>query len=226
MGIYRRASQKEERQPSRRVRPATAFAWLGLMGLALLAHPSRAVSPAPPLRPLRVAPELFASGDLLFRQGRSLVSRAVLAADGGSEYSHVGIVSVIGGRIWVIHSAPAEEPGERDGVAADPIATYLAPEKASAAALYRPRDRAAAITAERAAWKFAEARLPFDSDFDLASADKLYCTELVWRAYRSAGVDLAPGVGQGRERYLLPSRLLKSSDLERIQEFREEEVRP
>jgi hypothetical protein len=32
--------------------------------------------------------------------------------------------------------------------------------------------------------------LPFDGDFDLATPERLYCTELVLLAYHAAGIDL------------------------------------
>ena len=64
--------------------------------------------------------------------------------------------------------------------------------------------------------------LPFDDRFNLESADRMYCTELVWRAYLKAGIDLVDGVfvrvqtpfGEGR--YVLPSSLLNSRYLREI----------
>jgi hypothetical protein len=50
----------------------------------------------------------------------------------------------------------------------------------------------------------------------------VYCTELVWRVYLEANVDLA-----GRDfddRYLLPSHILESTELQLIKEVNEEEA--
>jgi Permuted papain-like amidase enzyme, YaeF/YiiX, C92 family len=204
-------------------RRRTSLACLAVMALALAGG-----TPGFPERPLRAFGQVrlnaaeLEPGDLLFRRGRSLVSRAVLAADGQGEFSHVGLVSVRNGRVWVLHATPPEEPGVAGGVLAEPLASFLAPEKASAAAVYRTRDRQAAPAAERAAWRFIAGHLPFDDDFDLSSPDRLYCTELVWKAYREAGVDLETGVTGPRGRYLLPGRLARSPQLTQVRVFREE----
>jgi hypothetical protein len=211
---------------SRGVRIALAF--LGLVSLALLGRSSDP-SPDPGAGSgewrLRFEATGFASGDIIFRRGRSLVSRVVLSVDGGSEYSHVGLISVIDGQVWVLHAVPSEEPEQRGGVIAEPLSVFLSPDKATAAGLYRPREAGAAI-AEKAAWRFVHAHIPFDSGFDLSTPNELYCTEMVWRAYREAGIDLAPPDPDRKEKYLLPSRLLRSPHLKRIQELTEEGTRP
>ena len=206
-------------------RARAALIGLGLGSLALLnVPPSRSPRAEARVGRWRVRFEAaqFASGDLIFRRGRSLVSRVVLAADGGSEYSHVGLISVTGGQVWVLHEVPPEEPERKGGALAEPLSAFLAPDKATAAGLYRPRDAGAAAVAERAAWRFVRARVPFDSAFDLTTSNEMYCTEMVWRAYREAGIDLAPPDPGRKERYLLPSRLLRSPDLRRIEELTEE----
>lgn len=205
-------------------RNSAAWSWAALLVVGLLTRASTIAPLVRPSRGLSFDETVLAPGDLLFRRGRSLVSRAVLTAEDGGEYSHVGLVTVIAGRAWVIHSTPPDEPESRGGVVVEPIAMFLAPERASAAALYRPLYPKAAVVAERVARGFVQARLPFDAAFDLHTARKLYCTELVWRAYREAGVDLAPGA-MSRDRYLLPSELAASPALQRIQETREEDLR-
>jgi Permuted papain-like amidase enzyme, YaeF/YiiX, C92 family len=211
------------RRGSPRIR--AALLGLGLGSLSLLSPPnfrtldSEAGSGA---WRLRFEATEFAAGDVIFRRGRSLVSRVVLAADGGSEYSHVGLVSMVDGKVWVLHAVPPEEPEQQGGVVAEPLSAFLEPDKAAAAGLYRSRDAGAALAAERAAWRFVRARIPFDSSFDLSTPGELYCTEMVWRAYLEGGIDLAPPVPGPREKYLLPSRLLRSPHLRKIQELTEE----
>lgn len=209
-------------------RARIALIFLGLGSLALLSlhsHPSPDFEVESGEWRLRFEAADFASGDLIFRRGRSLVSRAVLAVDGGSEYSHVGLISVIAGQVWVLHTVPPEEPEQRGGALAEPLSVFLSPDNATAAGLYRPRHSGAAA-AERAAWRFVHAHIPFDSAFDISTPRELYCTELVWRAYREAGIDLAPPDPERKENYLLPSRLLRSPYLQRIQELPEEGTRP
>jgi hypothetical protein len=175
---------------------------------------------------LRFEATEFVAGDVIFRRGRSLVSRVVLAADGGSEYSHVGLISLVDGKVWVLHAVPPEEPAEQGGVIAEPLSAFLAFDKATGAGLFRVRDARAAAIAEKAAWSFVRAHIPFDSAFDLSTPNQLYCTEMVWRAYREAGVDLAPSDPGRNEKYLLPSRLLSNPDLQRIRELSEEGAKP
>jgi len=221
-------SEPTRRGPRGAWRSRAALACLGLGSLALLNAPSR--SPRGEARAGewrdRFEETRFASGDLIFRRGRSLVSRAVLAVDGGSEYSHVGLVSVIDGQVWVLHEVPPEEPERKGGALAEPLSMFLAPGNATAAGLYRPADARAAAVAERAAWRFVRARIPFDSAFDLSTSGEMYCTEMAWRAYREAGIDLAPPDPGRKEKYLLPSRLLRSPYLRRIEELTEEGAIP
>lgn len=157
----------------------------------------------------------------MFRRGRSMISRAVLSLDGKSEYSHVGIAVSDGHQLRVVHALPPEEknPG---GVIAEPLESFLIPELASAAAIYRPRDSGIGVRAAARAWRYARPRTPFDSGFDLSTPGAVYCTELVWRAYLEEGVDL---VGRDfQDRYLLPSRLLASPELRLIKEYRQEGI--
>lgn len=166
----------------------------------------------------------FRSGDILFRRGRSLLSRGVLSADGASDYSHVGLVSVAADQITVIHSVPAESTLQRGGVVKESLAAFLAGDKASTAALYRPKTAGSGLIAARAADRFVSSHYLFDSSFDLKSADELYCTELIWRAYLEAGVDLVGyEVGQSSEegKYLLPSDLQGSSHLYLVRRIQE-----
>lgn len=210
----------------RAVRKGRLALWLALAacGAVLLEAPplvGHAPLPLPRLAPIRIEPYAVFPGDLIFRRGRSLVSRAVLSMDGKSEYSHVGIVVSDGASIAVVHALPPEEenPG---GVVAESLPAFLAPELASAAAVYRPRDSGVGVRAAARAWTYARPRRPFDSGFDLSTPDAVYCTELVWRAYLEEGVDL---VGRDfHDRYLLPSRLLSSPELRLIQEYEQEGI--
>jgi Permuted papain-like amidase enzyme, YaeF/YiiX, C92 family len=170
---------------------------------------------------------IFESGDLIFRRGRSLVSRAVLAADDRSEYSHVGIIRRIGDEISVVHAEPADSEHQDGTVRSDSLSSYLAFDKASAAALYRAVEVPAPLRREAAeiAARYARDKTPFDGRFDLGTADHLYCTELIWRAYLGAGIDLVDGVFDhlsiplGSGSYILPSRILGSRHLVLIAEI-------
>lgn len=63
------------------------------------------------------------------------------------------------------------------------------------------------------------AAVAFDDDFDLGTPDRVYCTELVVRAYAAAAVDVSAGLRDtlsllGRRRVLvLPATLARSPRL-------------
>ncbi|MEM9291863.1 MAG: YiiX/YebB-like N1pC/P60 family cysteine hydrolase [Acidobacteriota bacterium] len=203
--------------------------------LAAIASPSQ-------LAELGIDAAAVRSGDLVFRRGRSWASEAVDWADEDGELSHVGIALRHRGRVFVVHAAPGEGggPGDRAGDRADGSAgeaaeevpvrlealeRFLAPRSASAAALRRLRQvpesgRAVAEQSTRRAARealgYARYRVPFDDDFDDSTEDRLYCTELVLRAYEAANIQLVSGeprrltVPWGPEQVWLPSQLLHS----------------
>jgi len=162
-------------------------------------------------------------GDLIFRRGTSHESALVLAVDGG-EFSHVGMLLGVPGTSgtpgtpggWqVIHATPSEIPGRADGVVVDDLAFFLAPARSQHHAVYHveatPEQRAQAIRQVLAAR---------DKPFRLADPAGTYCTLLIWRAWRDAGLDLEvdftplalplmPGD------YLLPGPLARSRHLRR-----------
>lgn len=147
---------------------------------------------------------LFRDGDLVFRQGRGIFS-GMFASMGKvpSRYSHVGMIAVRGARLVVIHADASELTG-RGFVREEPVETFLNDAHAESAALYRVsgREEDGPARAARIAAGFAEARVPFDSDFDLSTEDALYCTEMVWVAYDRAGVRISEAL----DRMTLPLR--------------------
>lgn len=154
-----------------------------LAGAAVLA-------PGAPLEPGILHP-----GDIIFRRGRDAVSAVVLAADRGSRYSHVGIIVLIGRLPAVVHALP-EDAGHPEGrVLVEAVGEFLAPERASEMAVYRLRGSSGETSREAArhALRFARERRGFDGDFRLETPGELYCSELVWRAFREAGTDLLDG---------------------------------
>lgn len=107
-------------------------------------------------------------------------------------YSHVGVIARENGHLVVIHAGGNPMHSEA-GVHADSIIYFM--NTVTRVGLYRmpanlhPRFMAYV--------EQAKARhLPFDSEFSLATADKLYCTELVWRGLNAAlGRDPIPDKG-------------------------------
>jgi len=58
--------------------------------------------------PIELPQELFRDGDIAFRRGTGITSRAVLAADREGAYSHTGILKKKAGQWYVIHAVPGE----------------------------------------------------------------------------------------------------------------------
>jgi hypothetical protein len=169
----------------------------------------------PPATTPNVRPQGWRDGDIVALCGTSLRSRIVRVFQRNStDYSHVGIIVAGQAGIFVVHADPAKgkvirqrwEDVLRDGT--------------TGGAIYRLREGEATIgeKVSRESEKLAQAAVPFDDKFDLQSSDRLYCTELVWRAYGDAGVDLVPNL-RAEHKYLLPATLFASPRLQQVQRF-------
>lgn len=205
-------------------RPAAAILLAAalLAGGWLAAGPWSHVSPPPEAPPL-VLPASLQEGDLVFRQGHDAVSGVVLAVDPSSQFSHVGILARRGDAWVVIHSLPPDAPGDPGGVRVELLSDYLSPANARRLGIYRLKNAGAESIARvqaavRAALEYGEQHTRFDGDFDLNDHRRLYCTELVWLAFRQAGIDLAPApdwldLPLRSGYYILPSTLMRSEAL-------------
>jgi hypothetical protein len=164
-----------------------------------------------------INPAGLRSGDIIFRRGSSAESQAVMTVDVGSSFSHVGIISQENGATLVIHVTPGE--GVADVTKIEPIQEYLRSDRALAATAYRvvTDDPSQTEAAVQIAKDYAERRTPFDNAFDLTSDDALYCTELVWRAYKNAGIDLVDGHFENSATSLIRGPVLWPSSLSHSQ---------
>jgi hypothetical protein len=183
-------------------------------------------------RPIVDTPTLLAhgipvtrDGDIILRRGQTWISSTVMALDKRAGYSHAGIVVFLDDTAHVVHV----EPGGVDGaghVVIESLTDFLRAGRASAFALYRLREHLqdAVPAALEAARSYAAARLPFDERFDVDDPSRFYCTELVWRAFRNAGVDIVPefrhrpAPAWGGPPLILISDLQTSELLERVGE--------
>lgn len=157
------------------------------------------------------------AGDVVFRRGSGLTSRAVLAADRNGAYSHIGIVVDSCGVMMVVHAVPGEPDyeGDPDRVKMDTPRRFFSSMNATIGEVKRLRgDSATAALAARYAMEVYKRGTLFDHDYDDADTTKMYCCELVDFAYRKAGRPLA-----GRKRHyfhlpgLEPIRCILPSDI-------------
>lgn len=134
--------------------------------------------------------ELFKNGDLILRKGYGLFSNIFCSiGNQKSPYSHVGIIYKVDKEVYVIHT----EANEITGIGfakKEHLNTFL--ENASSAALYRVNalkniDRESIVSS---AMKYVRDKIPFDMDFNLHDDAKLYCTELVYKAFKANGFNI------------------------------------
>ncbi|NTV19135.1 MAG: hypothetical protein HGA83_06880 [Bacteroidales bacterium] len=164
------------------------------------------------------------NGDIVFQRGLNALSRFVVSVDDGAVYSHVGIVYKSSAGTFVIHVLP-DNDGETDAVVQiEAIGDFLSPHNTSQYAIYRYRDECSKISEQAAAsalFLFRD-RCGYDYKFDYRDHDRLYCTELVWYAYKNANIDLIDGRFEYvsfpfyKKRYILVSGLLKSEYLKLV----------
>ncbi len=158
------------------------------------------------------------TGDIVFRRVDGPTSHFIDLVDDQANYSHVGIVFVTntGGEL-VINVIPGE--GSLGVVQAESFAMFLEP--ALSFAIFRMHREAGVDRVIAADWANSLVdKIPFDLKFDLETDDELYCTELVWKAYLAAGIDLVSGSFDEMKfpfldsnQYILPSSLMSSDYL-------------
>ncbi len=142
--------------------------WLLLCALCAAAHVAHA---APP--PVR-------SGDIIFHTSRSAQSAAVQAAT-RSQYSHMGLIWIRDGQPFVIEAVST--------VRTTPLARWIARGEGGRYVVKRLRDADRVLT--RAALAKLQAAYqpmlgkPYDLTFEW-SDERVYCSELVWKAYQRA----------------------------------------
>ena len=164
-------------------------------------------------------------GDLVFRRGKSIESFTVILAGKDGDFSHVGLISMKGNTPYVIHAEPGETPLESNPVKLEPLSDFLSAGKASHYAIYRSAMRQDELRkVMKRAMSFYTSRCCFDPSFDLADDSRVYCTELVLKAYQSANPDigrLVNGLSEvnlltAKQQVLLPAAFTKSSFFHQI----------
>ncbi len=136
--------------------------------------------------------EMIRSGDLVFRQGRGFFSELFSnIGDIDSIFSHVGIVYKGKNDVFVIHT----EANEFTGVGfarIEPLSSFISNRNSITYDFYRVKDldnKNETLVLETAL-KYVAEKIPFDINFNLKDNDKLYCSELVYKAYKSAGISI------------------------------------
>ena len=141
-----------------------------------------------------VYPESLEEYDLIFRLGCGLESQAVVAADKGAMYSHVGLLVRENGCWQVLHAVPgeADDTGGEEVLKMDSLPLFLRADRAVSVCVMRYDTTAEALQRVREeAFRLYGKRLPFDHRYLLSDSSEVYCTEYVTRVFRKIGVELA-----------------------------------
>ena len=152
-------------------------------------HASPQPSPDPLLPPrtqqIAALERLSETGDLLLRNGRDFTSRLCRnASQTDKSFSHCGIVSRENDSVFVYHITGGEI-NPRQTVRRDPIDLFCDPGQNDSIGLYRyafsPAQRKQFMEQIQA---FHRQKIMFDLQFDLVNDDRMYCSELVYKAWR------------------------------------------
>jgi len=130
---------------------------------------------------------VYLEGDIIFQSSQSNQCKAVKLAT-HSEYSHVGMITFIKGKPFVLE---AVEP-----VRTTELATWIAHGTGGHYTVMRLKNRAAEIADTEIPVAQALAKKMLGIHYDIYfnwGDDQLYCSELVWKIYqRGYGVELCP----------------------------------
>ena len=173
--------------------------------------PYRAAIPLP-------AAALLQRGDWILRGGTGADS-ALIRRLSRSRYSHIGMVVQTAPQVIIAHATTDDDPAHSDQVLLTPLRQFLAPDKADAVLVLRPRF----LTAEQRRAAAADAAAQQGRSFVLTSENPFYCTHLVLDAVRRQGADFKPqwqylDIAVFRGEYLFPQAFL-AADTETVYRY-------
>jgi Permuted papain-like amidase enzyme, YaeF/YiiX, C92 family len=129
-------------------------------------------------------------GDLVLRHSKGFVADAILTFQTQDpQYSHSGIVKKIDGKTFIYHATGGEENVSQK-MKCEPIEIYCHPAATYKFGVYRwdltPAQRESFVGILDGYYK---AGLEFDLDFDMTTNDKMYCSEMIYKALIKATDD-------------------------------------
>ncbi|MBK7851883.1 MAG: hypothetical protein IPJ66_12370 [Bacteroidetes bacterium] len=141
---------------------------------------------------LKASPDqhLLKTGDLIFRHGRGFISNAFQQLSRKDKrFSHAGIIVVENGNVFVYHCIGGEE-NKTNKMKKESLANFCRPDQNHSFAIYRTDlQKEQVVQLENDLLRHYREGLEFDTDFDLKSDGKMYCTELVYKLLTSASRD-------------------------------------
>ncbi|WP_299523161.1 YiiX/YebB-like N1pC/P60 family cysteine hydrolase [uncultured Lutibacter sp.] len=158
------------------------------------------------------------NGDLILRCGRSTQSFAVFLADASSEFTHIGIIAIENNKPYVIHAVPCKN----NILKKETLSEFINPKNTSKFAIYRSNYNAFLLDkVVKKANSFYKNKYEFDNKYDLTTDSKLYCTELVIKAFNTCGANLKINSKEfnyilGKHNIIYPSEFTKAPFFTRI----------
>jgi hypothetical protein len=163
-------------------------------------------------------------GDLIFRLGRGMSSQIVNLADKKGSYSHVGFLICDSCGWCVIHAVPdeASETGGKEMIKCEPVARFIERDRCESFTVMR-HDSIEKIGQKMVlkAKEILQRQPLFDHNYLLSDSVELYCTELIYQIFMSAGIDLSEGRRHtfplAKEPIIFPSDIIRNEAIREIE---------
>ncbi len=122
---------------------------------------------------------MFRTGDLIFRDGRGFISAAFRKLSlSDPRYSHAGIIHIEKGKLFVFHLLGGEA-NKNNKMRKELLSNFCSPIQSNSFAVYRTDQNGKSI--DSLAEYFFRKKVEFDSEFNLETDNKMYCTELLYK---------------------------------------------
>ncbi len=123
---------------------------------------------------------LAADGDIITRTGNDFTSQSLKQfSQTDPTYSHCGIIRIEGDSLFVYHAVGGEFNPDQQ-LKKDPLSVFCDATQNEAIGLFRfPLTNEIKIKLDSLIQDYFSRKIPFDMNFDLATDDKMYCTEFV-----------------------------------------------
>jgi hypothetical protein len=142
---------------------------------------------ANPKQAITKAYTLLKPGDLITRTDNDWVSISIRnLCDSDKTYSHCGMIFETNGKKEVWHIITGDE--NKSGlIQKESFESFVNPNKKSGFGVFRYNLAASEIdSARKIIETFVEQKIVFDNNFDIDSNDKLYCSEMLYKAIKQA----------------------------------------
>ena len=134
-------------------------------------------------------------GYLIFLKGHTIRSKLLYAFTNNDKYSHVGILIQYKNELHVVHANPDKGTVARDAVIAEHVNNFIKNASPSFLLVLRMKRRDPILfnKVKQFILYHLENHTRFDHSFLLSTDEYMYCTELIFKAFRFVGIDLIEG---------------------------------